>query len=78
MMRMIVSLTGLRLLGRTPLLRKSEQGPEDEVLAIPITFSPPQPKVVVASLMLVADDPFVPVRRRADGRGVAGGQLESS
>ncbi len=43
----------LKLLGRTPLLRKSEQGPEDEILAIPMTFSAPQPKIVAASAMLV-------------------------
>ena len=42
----------LRPLGRTPMLRKAEQGSRDEMLAIPISFTPSRPKVIPAAIML--------------------------
>ena len=43
----------LKTLGHTPLLRKAEHGVDDEILAIPITFSPPRPKIALAATMLL-------------------------
>jgi hypothetical protein len=42
----------LKPLGRTPMLRKAAQGAGDEMLAIPITFTPSRPKVIPAAIML--------------------------
>jgi len=38
----------LRPLGRTPLLRRNPEGAGEEVLALPITFSPTRPRLALA------------------------------
>jgi membrane-associated protease RseP (regulator of RpoE activity) len=45
---------GMRPLGRTPMLRKAEDGNREEVLALPITFGHAPPRVALAAVLFAA------------------------